>query len=70
MGHRDLAYNDLLRFRRLGTAGMMSAMFLVLGIFTGCLFSLLVGKMMLVDSGAIVRDVISVAANVTRKGCP
>lgn len=54
----------------MGTAGMMSALFLVLGIFTGCLFSLLVGKLMLVDSGAIVRDVaLAVTQNVTRHGC-
>ena len=28
---------------------MISALFLVLGIFTGCLFSLVVGKLMLID---------------------
>lgn len=53
-----------------GTAGMMSALFLVLGIFTGCLFSLVVGKLMLIDSGAIFRDVsLAVVQNVTRHGC-
>ena len=59
-----------MEFSFAGTAGMMSALFLVLGIFTGCLFSLLVGKLMLVDSGAIVRDVaLAVTQNVTRHGC-
>lgn len=53
-----------------GTAGMISALFLVLGIFSGCLFSLILGKFMLIDSGAIVRNVaINVAQNVTRHGC-
>ena len=67
----DLANLDFVHaFLLPGTAGMISALFLVLGIFSGCLFSLILGKFMLIDSGAIIRNVaIDVAQNVARHGC-
>ena len=54
---------------------MMSALFLVLGIFTGCLFSLVVGKLMLFDFTGQYANMkalelaASVAVNATANPC-
>ena len=52
---------------------MMSALFLVLGIFTGCLFSLVVGKIMLIDPTGeyahLALEAAAAAVNVTVAPC-